>query len=76
MLKYQGVQAAQLAYDRPSNKLMGFLAKHFNLTKYVQQNNNYVVFEEYFDNGNLSDSQTMSKRNSVTSESNSMGDGM
>ena len=55
---------------------MGFLAKHFNLTRYVQQNNNYVVFEDYFDNGNQSDSQTMSKRNSVTSESNSAGDGM
>ena len=49
MLKYQGMQPAQFAYDRPSHKLMGFLAKHFNLIKYVQQNNNYVVFEDYFE---------------------------
>ena len=29
MLKSQGVEPWQLAYDRPSHKLMGFLAKHF-----------------------------------------------
>ena len=27
---------------------MGFLAKHFNLRSHVQQNNNYVVFDEYY----------------------------
>lgn len=27
---------------------MGFLAKYFNLTKCVQQNNNYVVFDDYY----------------------------
>lgn len=35
MLKYQGVQPHQLAYDRPSHKLMGFLGKHFGLIKHV-----------------------------------------
>ena len=48
MLKYQNVEPSQLAYDRPSHKLMGFLAKHFQLRSYVQQNNNYVVFDDYF----------------------------
>ena len=27
---------------------MGFLAKYFGLVKFVQQNNNYVVFDDYF----------------------------
>ena len=49
MLKYQGAQPHQLAYDRPSFKLIGFLAKHFGLKNYVQQNNNYVVFDQYFE---------------------------
>jgi len=37
-----------LSYDRPSPKLLGFLGKHYNLRKYVPQNNNYVVFDDYF----------------------------
>ena len=36
MLKYQGAQPHQIAYDRPSHKLIGFLSKHFGLTKHVQ----------------------------------------
>lgn len=48
MLAYMNSKPALIAYDRPSHKLMGFLAKHFNLTSHVQQNNNYVVFDDYF----------------------------
>ena len=40
---------AKLAYDRPSNKLIGFLSKHYGLKGYVPQNNNYVVFNQYWD---------------------------
>jgi len=39
-----------LAYDRPSPKLIGFLAKHYNLRHYVKQNNNFVIFDDYFEN--------------------------
>ena len=35
MLSYMKTQPAFLAYDRPSHKLMSFLAKHFNLRSYV-----------------------------------------
>jgi len=48
MLEYMNSEPARIAYDRPSHKLMGFLAKHFYLTRHVQQNNNYVVFDDYF----------------------------
>ena len=48
MLSYMNSEPAMIAYDRPSDKLMGFLAKHFNLRDHVKQNNNYVVFDDYY----------------------------
>lgn len=48
MLEQEGVAAAQLAYDRPSPKLLPFLAKHFGLKKYQPQNNNFVIFDEFY----------------------------
>jgi len=48
MLVEEGVEARRLAYDRPSPKLIGFLAKHYSLTSYRPQANNYVVFNDYF----------------------------
>ena len=44
MLANEGVQPHQLAYDRPSPKLIGFLRKHFRLQDFVPQTNNFVVF--------------------------------
>jgi alpha-tubulin N-acetyltransferase 1 len=38
----------KLGYDRPSEKLIAFNAKHFGLKSYVPQNNNYVVYDAYF----------------------------
>jgi len=35
MLEYQKVGPAKLAYDRPSPKLIAFMAKHFGLKSYV-----------------------------------------
>ena len=48
MLQHQRVTPDKLAYDRPSEKLLGFLAKHYGLKKYVPQNNNFVVFDAYW----------------------------
>jgi hypothetical protein len=48
MLSNEKIQAHLLAYDRPSPKLLGFLAKHYNLRKFVHQNNNFVIFNEFF----------------------------
>ena len=39
---------ARLAYDRPSPKLLAFLAKRFHLRAHKPQNNNYVVFRDYW----------------------------
>ena len=48
MLQNEGVRPEKLGYDRPSEKLIGFLGKHYGLKKYVPQNNNFVVFDAYW----------------------------
>jgi alpha-tubulin N-acetyltransferase 1 len=46
----EGVSSpARLAIDRPSAKFLGFLRKHYGLTDYEPQTNNFVVFNLYFD---------------------------
>ena len=49
MLKFEKKIPTELAYDRPSEKLLSFLNKYFGLNDYISQNNNYVVFDEFFD---------------------------
>ena len=49
MLAYKKTSPEMLAYDRPSEKLIGFLNKHFGLNSYTPQNNNYVVFHQGLD---------------------------
>mmetsp|Transcript_74730 Transcript_74730/g.207789 ORF Transcript_74730/g.207789 Transcript_74730/m.207789 type:complete len:355 (-) Transcript_74730:7-1071(-) len=48
MIAAEGARPEQMAYDRPSPKLIAFLRKHFNLTRFQPQNNNFVVFDDYF----------------------------
>lgn len=49
MLDVENKKACQLAYDRPSPKLIAFLKKHYNLVNFIPQNNNFVIFQQYFD---------------------------
>ena len=49
MLEMYKAHPAKLGYDRPSEKLIAFCAKHFGLKKFVPQNNNFVVFDAYFE---------------------------
>lgn len=53
MLQTEKLEARKLAYDRPSSKLLRFLEKNFYLTNYIPQNNNFVVYNDYFDNSNF-----------------------
>ena len=53
MLKFENVKPANLAYDRPSPKLISFLKKHYSLVNFTPQNNNFVVFSDYFLNVKL-----------------------
>lgn len=49
MLELENIEAKMLAYDRPSHKYLSFLRKYFNLYDYYPQNNNFVIFNEYFE---------------------------
>lgn len=53
MLAYEKVKPNKLGYDRPSDKFIKFLSKHYNLNRYVPQNNNFVVFSSYFEVYNI-----------------------
>ncbi|XP_043384150.1 alpha-tubulin N-acetyltransferase 1 isoform X2 [Chelonia mydas] len=48
MLQRERVQPHQLAVDRPSEKLLCFLHKHYNLQGTIPQVNNFVIFEGFF----------------------------
>ena len=48
MLQYQSIKADQIAYDKPSHKLIAFLKKYYQLYDYIPQNNNFVIFNAYF----------------------------
>lgn len=49
MLEFEKKNARELAYDRPSPKLLNFLRKYFGLQDFIRQNNNFLVFDEFFD---------------------------
>ena len=52
MIEVENIEPRLLGYDRPSSKFLKFLEKYFNLSDYIPQNNNFVVFKSYF-NKNL-----------------------
>ena len=48
MLQNEKIEPRKMGYDRPSPKFINFLRKYFGLSNYVPQNNNFVVFKDYF----------------------------
>jgi alpha-tubulin N-acetyltransferase 1 len=55
MLLSEDITPNELAYDRPSHKLLHFLKKHFNLHRYISQNNNFVIYDDYFEVASISE---------------------
>jgi alpha-tubulin N-acetyltransferase 1 len=49
MLHHQQLDPVQLAYDRPSPKMMRFLQKHKPELPLVQQSNSFVVFRGFLE---------------------------
>jgi len=47
-LQEENTSPQYLAIDRPSEKFLGFLYKHYGLEKILPQSNNFVVFEGFF----------------------------
>jgi len=52
MLEKENIDPSKIAYDRPSPKLIAFLKKHYGLASYVPQNNNFVIFNAFWDSSN------------------------
>ncbi|XP_059691235.1 LOW QUALITY PROTEIN: alpha-tubulin N-acetyltransferase 1, partial [Gavia stellata] len=52
MLQSERVDPWRLAVDRPSEKLLAFLRKHYGLTDAIPQVNNFVIFEGFFSKPN------------------------
>uniref|UniRef100_A0AAR5PZG7 Alpha-tubulin N-acetyltransferase n=1 Tax=Dendroctonus ponderosae TaxID=77166 RepID=A0AAR5PZG7_DENPD len=48
MLQRQQIEPEKMAIDRPSDKFLGFLSKHYGLNAPVKQMNNYVVYDGFF----------------------------
>jgi len=49
MLENEKIKPNKLAYDRPSPKLLAFLRKHYDLSSYIPQNNNFVIYNAFWD---------------------------
>lgn len=49
MLKDAQIHPAKIAIDRPSLKLQSFMRKHYGLSQFIPQSNNYVIFSQFFD---------------------------
>ncbi|VVC37665.1 Gcn5-related N-acetyltransferase (GNAT) domain, ATAT-type [Cinara cedri] len=62
MLQDMNLDAKDLAIYKPTNTLLQFMAKHYKLSKLVDQGNNIVVYEDYF-----------GKKNNDTSENGLLG---
>ncbi|XP_054033148.1 alpha-tubulin N-acetyltransferase 1 isoform X1 [Dryobates pubescens] len=50
MLQTERMDPWRLAVDRPSEKLLSFLRKHYGLKDAIPQVNNFVIFEGFFSN--------------------------
>uniref|UniRef100_A0A1B6F6F1 Alpha-tubulin N-acetyltransferase n=1 Tax=Cuerna arida TaxID=1464854 RepID=A0A1B6F6F1_9HEMI len=49
MLQDQNIIPCKLAIDKPSENFLSFLYKHYGLAKIHPQNNNFVLFEGFFE---------------------------
>lgn len=70
MLEIEKIVPSKIAYDRPSPKLIKFLDKHYGLKHFINQNNNYVIFDDYF---RSVESQKNSHQYRIKQSSNSIG---
>lgn len=48
VLQKEEVDPVKMAVDRPSDKLLSFLNKHYGLGNAHKQTNNYVIFDGFF----------------------------
>uniref|UniRef100_A0A1B6L2D5 Alpha-tubulin N-acetyltransferase n=1 Tax=Graphocephala atropunctata TaxID=36148 RepID=A0A1B6L2D5_9HEMI len=59
MLHDKNLEPCQLAIDKPSENFLSFLYKHYGLAKIYPQNNNFVLFDGFFNNNNSATTESM-----------------
>jgi len=47
-IQAEGLEARAVAWDRPTEKSIALLAKHYGLTSFNPQPNRFVVFDDFF----------------------------
>jgi len=70
-LKVEDFDIKRLVIDRPSNKFLAFLQKHYKLHDIIPQVNNFVIFEGFFGQEELA-SASNQYRSSLPNRWNSM----
>ncbi|XP_068149338.1 alpha-tubulin N-acetyltransferase 1 isoform X2 [Drosophila tropicalis] len=74
MLKEEHWTPIKCSVDRPSEKLLAFLAKHYGLQRTIPQANNFVLYEGFFNNNN--DNDNGSNHSNSQSTANGHGNGL
>ncbi|KAK0180788.1 hypothetical protein PV327_003135 [Microctonus hyperodae] len=74
MLTEERIRPVKLAIDRPSEKFLQFLHKHYGLAGIIPQNNKFVVFQGFFDDEcqDLRNRYSLPARGSVDSSYNNI----
>ena len=47
-LQAEGLEMRMVAWDKPTASSLALLAKHFGMSRFVHQPNNFAVFDEYY----------------------------
>ncbi|XP_074605159.1 alpha-tubulin N-acetyltransferase-like [Brevipalpus obovatus] len=53
-LKNQSISINRCAFDRPTQAMISFLSKHFNLNEPQRQHNHFVIYKQFFETDNHS----------------------
>ncbi len=64
LLQDEKLHVKKIAIDRPSEKFLGFLRKHYGLVDFIPQVNNFVIYEGFFDNDDVSSKPSAGHTNS------------
>lgn len=47
-IQSDNINPSKIAIDRPSQKLLSFMKRHYGLADYIPQNNNFIVYRQFF----------------------------
>ncbi|KAH8365654.1 hypothetical protein KR093_003149 [Drosophila rubida] len=72
MLKEEEWTPLKCSVDRPSEKLLAFLGKHYGLVRTIPQANNFVLYEGFFNDGATSNGQSRNGHESPLSQKNGL----